>query len=90
MPNNCLPSRSIPINTRSTVELLLILLLFFRKDFNDVALASANPHREEKDLIHVVETFGLIPLVHLCLGGPPWAANQVLAGLRSPASSCER
>ena len=56
LPNICLPFKSILIIQRSTIELLLILLTFFRKDFNDVVLACTNPHREEKDLIRVVET----------------------------------
>ena len=45
-----------PDKHKSTIELLLIFIILLRKDFNDVALAGANPHCEEKDLIHVVET----------------------------------
>ena len=75
----CLPSRSIPINTRSTIELLSILLIFLRKDLNDVVRAGANPHREEKDLI-CVEFLAVNPLEHLHPGQPPQVARQVHAG----------
>ena len=59
-------------------------IYFFRKDFDDVARAGANPHREEKDL--VVEFLAMNPLLHLHLGHPPQGANQVLAGHTMPAS----
>ena len=39
-------------------------------------LRGANP--QEKDLVEKSWDLGLIPLVHLGLGKPPWAAFQVL------------
>ena len=52
-----MPSLKInPDKHKSMIELLLIFIFLLRKDFHDVALPGANPHRKEKDLIRVAET----------------------------------
>ena len=51
----------------------------FRKEFDDIARAGANFHREEKGL-RVVGTLALIPLANIQV------ANQVLAGHAMPVS----
>ena len=55
MPNNCLPSIN-PDKQRAHNRATFNIYYSFRKDLHDVALAGANPHREEKDLIREVET----------------------------------
>ena len=69
-----------PILVKYKRQIKLDEYLFpFRKEFDDIARAGANFHREEKGL-RVVGTLALIPLANIQV------ANQVLAGHAMPVS----